>query len=89
MADFSSVFLVNFFLGLFLYNHAQLINRLFFANLICHVEKWEQFSLFDDCADFLPLLGGRVHSGRVVGTGVKEDYGTLGDFTFLFLQSVI
>lgn len=44
--------------------------------LVGHIEKGQVVVLLADLGDLLPLVGGRVDAGGVVGTGVEEDGGT-------------
>jgi hypothetical protein len=52
--------------------------------LISHIEEWEEFSLFDDCAHFLPLFGTRVNAGGIVCTCVEQDRRSFGNSADVF-----
>ena len=49
-------------------------------SLVGHVEEDKEVPALDDLRELLPLLGPRVHPGRVVGAGVEKDDAPLGDF---------
>ena len=42
--------------------------------LVCAVEEWEMLLCPYDFGDLFPLLTGRVDSGRIVSTGVQQNY---------------
>lgn len=41
--------------------------------LVCHIKEWIMLLLFYNIADLLPLLLGRIDTGRVVSAGMQQD----------------